>query len=144
MAILNYTTSIKTEKTSSEIQKILVMAGAQAIMTEYDDDQILCAMSFKINTAHGVISFRLPANIEGVYRSLCNSSLRPGYKNREQAARTGWRILKDWIEAQLAMVEAEMCEMAQVFLSYAQNDQGQTVYQALEKGGFKQLTHQQE
>ena len=31
MAILNYTTSIKTEKTASEIQKKLVAAGAQAV-----------------------------------------------------------------------------------------------------------------
>ena len=141
LAILNYTTSIKTEKTSGEIQQILALAGAQAIMTEYDSERIMCAMSFRIDTPHGMITFRLPANAEGVYRCICSSNVARSYKTREQAARTAWRILKSWIEAQLAIVDAEMSVITEVFLPYAQNSQGQTVYQALEAGGFKQLTH---
>ena len=38
MPILNYTTSISTEKTAGEIQKKLAMAKAQAVLCEYDDD----------------------------------------------------------------------------------------------------------
>jgi len=141
VTILNYTTSIKTEKTFMEIQKMLVEAGAQAVLTEFDDEQIMCAISFRISTPHGMIMFKLPANTNGVFKSICNNTT-PKYHTRDQAARTAWRILRSWIEAQLAMVEAEMSQITEVFLPYAQNESGQTVYQALEKSGFKQLTHQ--
>lgn len=142
MAILNYTTSISTEKTAGEIQKKLSMAKAQAVLCEYDDDSVMSAMSFRINTKFGTVMFRLPANTDGVYTALVNDYKVPRkLKTREQAAKVAWRILKDWVEAQLAIVDADMAEMAEVFLPYAQDSNGQTVYQSLEKGGFKQLTH---
>ncbi|MEQ9444719.1 MAG: hypothetical protein RJS98_04080 [Rhodospirillaceae bacterium] len=142
MAILNYTTSIAAEKTASEIQTMLAKAKAQAVLCEYDDDAVMCAMSFRIMTPHGMIFFRLPANTDGVFRSLSKSPKVPKrLKTREQAAKVAWRILKDWIEAQLAIVDAEMAQITEVFLPYAQNESGQTVYQSLESGGFKQLTH---
>lgn len=142
MAILNYTTSISTEKTAAEIQKKLAIAKAQAVLCEYDDETVMCAMSFRIATPHGMIFFRLPANTQGVYKALLNDSKVPKkLKSKEQAARVAWRILKDWVEAQLAIVDAEMADMTEVFLPYAQNQDGVTVYQSLEQGGFKMLTH---
>lgn len=142
MAILNYTTSIETEKTASEIQKKLAQAKAQAVLCEYDDDAVMSAMSFRIATPHGMIFFRLPANTAGVYKALLNDAKVPRkLKTKEQAAKVAWRILKDWIEAQLAIVDAEMASMTEVFLPYAQNQNGQTVYQSIEQGGFKALTH---
>lgn len=47
----------------------------------------------------------------------------------EQAARVGWRIIKDWIEAQLALVQTQMVTLDQVFLPYARTNTGETVYQ---------------
>lgn len=140
MAILNYTTSIKTEKTASEIQKKLAMAGAKAVLSEYDENGIMCAMSFRIQTNAGLLSFRLPINIDGVYQALCRDGVRSGLQTYAQASRVAWRIVKDWIEAQLAIIEAGQAEMVQVFLPYAQNQTGQTVYEAISQNGFKQLT----
>ncbi len=59
---------------------------------------------------------------------------RPKYRTRAQAARVAWRIIKDWIEAQLALVEAEQVDMVEVFLPYAQVQGGRTVYEALTSG----------
>lgn len=143
MGILNYTTTIATEKTAMEIQKMLAAAGAQAVLCEYSGDGVMNAMSFRIHTPHGVVSFRLPAQLDGVYKALQESPKVPRSKcTHEQAARVAWRILKDWIEAQLAIIEAGMAEMAQVFLPYAQNDQGETVYETIANNGFKALSHQ--
>lgn len=143
MAILNYTTSISTEKTAAEIQKKLAMAKAQAVLCEYDSDTVMCAMSFRINTPHGLIFFRLPANTQGVFKALRDDNKVPKrLKSKEQAAKVAWRILKDWIEAQLAIVDAEMADMTEVFLPYAQDQSGQTVYQSLEQSGFKMLAHE--
>jgi len=141
MPILNYTTSISAEKTAGEIQKKLAAAKAQAVLSEYDDNAIMSAMSFRIMTPHGMILFRLPANTDGVYQSLVSSEgIRPKFKTKEQAARVAWRILKDWVEAQLAIVDAEMADMTEVFLPYAQDSHGKTVYQNLKQGEFKMLT----
>jgi len=53
---------------------------------------------------------------------------------------TGWRIIRDWLEAQLAMNQAGMVSMTEVFLAYAQDNQGQTVYERLKDQKFSGLT----
>lgn len=142
MSILNYTTSISTEKTAGEIQKKLVKAKAQAVLCEYNDSGVMCSMSFRLNTPHGMISFKLPSRTEGVHKALQRDPDIPNrFKTKEQAARVSWRITKDWVEAQLAMVEADQADMVQLFLPHAQDHNGQTVYESLEKSGFKMLTH---
>jgi len=126
--ILNYTTKITTEKTASEIQKKLANTGAQAILCEYNDG-IMCAMSFRIDTPSGRVSFRLPVNTAGVYKVLQSSKIPRSKKTKDQAARVALRILKSWIEAQLAIVQAGMADLTEVFLPYAQNKAGRTVYE---------------
>lgn len=141
MAILNYTTSISTDKTAGEIQKKLAATGAQAVLTEYDQDGIMLAMSFRIQTTHGLLSFRLPINIEGVYQSMVKDrSIPRRLISYQQASRVALRIIKDWIEAQIAIIQAGQAELAQVFLPYAQNQQGVTIYESISKNNFKQLT----
>jgi hypothetical protein len=142
MPILNYTTTISAEKTASEIQVKLAKSGAQAVLCEYDENGIMCAMSFRVKTPHGMMFFRLPAHLDGVYRALCkNNKVPKRSKSREQAAKVAWRILKDWIEAQLAIIDAEMAEMAEVFLPYAQGEAGKTLYSLMVDTGFPLLTH---
>lgn len=141
MAILNYTTSISTEKTASEIQAKLVKAGAQAVLCEYGGDGIMSAISFRIQTPQGLIFFRLPSNKEGVLRALkSNRKIPSKLKTKDQASRVAWRILKDWIEAQLAIVEAEIAKISEVFLPYAQDPStGETLYNIIENKGFQNL-----
>lgn len=141
MTILNYTTKINTEKTCGEIQKMLAGAGAQAIMHEYNDDGVLIRLSFKIE-CHGILlAFLLPANIDRIYAILQNDRrVTRRDKNMEQAARVAWRIIKDWIAAQLAIVEAEQAEMAEVFLPYVQNEKtGKTLYKRILETDMKLL-----
>lgn len=142
MPILNYTTTVSAEKTASEIQAKLAKAKAQAVLCEYDDHGVMCAMSFRIMTKHGMIFFRMPANTDGVYRALTRNPKVPRrLRTRAQAANVAWRVLKDWVEAQLAIVEAEMADISEVFLPYAQGPDGRTLYHTLEQGGFKALAH---
>lgn len=142
MPILNYTTMINATRTASEIQAKLAKARAQAVLCEYDPHGVMCAMSFRIETSQGTLHFRLPAQIEGVLKALTKSDKVPRrLKTREQAANVAWRVLKDWIEAQLAIVEAGMAEMSEVFLPYAQTPSGLTVYQHFSSNGMKALTH---
>ena len=139
MAILNYTTSIAAEKTATEIQSMLVMAKASAVMSEYDGG-VLARISFRVNTIHGLHAFQLPANIDGVFLAMKRDRRVPNKsKTKEQAARVAWRIVKDWVEAQLAIIEADMATLPQVFLPYMQVSAEDTVYTMFEKRGFPAL-----
>jgi len=140
MPIMNYTTSIDSAKTASEIQKCLARAGASAVMTLYDEDQVLSSIAFQISQNGQVLSFQLPAQIDKVWQLLQSDNKVPRkLKTREQASRVTWRIIKDWIEAQMAIIEAEQAEMTEVFLPYLQDHTGQTVYQRLESHGVSGL-----
>lgn len=140
MSILNYTTQISVEKTSAEISRLLSTAGASAIMTEYEDS-VLCAIAFRVQGPYGPLSFRLPANIGKIEQVLKRSSKVPTkLRSKEQAARVAWRIIKDWLEAQLAIIKAEMVTVDQVFLPYSVTQTGETLYERISANQFKALT----
>jgi len=143
MPILNYTTKIKPEKTAGEIQSILGKSGAQAVMSEYQGGEVT-AISFRYEEQGNLLSFRLPINSEGVLKAFKRQKIRNCCCNIDQAKRTAWRIVKDWVEAQMALVEANQADLVEVFLPYLQDDTGTTVYKRLQGGGFKALTHNPE
>jgi hypothetical protein len=139
MALLNFSTSISAEKTVGEIQSKLAKAGARQILHEYDEAGNVSALSFRIMTKFGEMAFRLPANIPAVEAVLRKQFRRGRYVQTDHATRVGWRILKDWVEAQLALIETGMVTVEQVFLPYAQNQSGQTIYEALVEKRFSGL-----
>ncbi len=130
MPILNYTTKIDSYKTISEIQQELAKAGAFKITIDNDDKRNPVGLTFCIVYKNQPIAFALPCNFQGVKKSMTKNPKVPRAQcTDEQALRVGWRILKDWIEAQLAIVESELAELAEVFLPYAVMKSGETIYQ---------------
>ena len=127
MPILNYTTKINVYATLGEIQAQLVKHGARKIMQDYDADGHISALSFLIDTPTGQAGIRLPANVDAVYTVLHRQKIKC---DREQAERVAWRIVKDWIEAQMAILEAEMVQIDEIFLPYMINKDGQTFFTA--------------
>jgi hypothetical protein len=139
MPILNYTTTIEVSKTLGEISAMLAKAKAAAILTELEEG-IVSAISFRIKTEFGLLTFRLPANTQRFYEVIVRDRrITPKIRTREQAARAAWRTVKDWLEAQLAMIEAGLVDLEQVFLPYAQNQAGQTVYEIMKSQRFSNL-----
>lgn len=63
MAILNYTTTVDSYKTVSEIEHILVKHNAKSIMKNYDGESIT-GLSFLIDTGVQQIPVRLPVKNE--------------------------------------------------------------------------------
>lgn len=140
MPILNYTTSIESSKTIMEIMDKLAKAGAGSIMTKYDSEKLPTGLSFSLTINNTFVSFQLPANPEGVLKAMQKSGKVPRSKcTKEQALRVSWRILKDWVEAQLAIVEAQLADLAEVFLPYAVTNNRNTVYEQIKGGDMKLL-----
>jgi len=50
----------------------------------------------------------------------------------EHALKVSWRIIKDWVEAQMAIVEANLADVAEVFLAYAITKHGTTLYKEMQ------------
>jgi hypothetical protein len=118
---------------------MLAHARAEAILSEYSDG-VLAAISFRMKTEFGVLSFRLPANVEGVQITLGRDKAVPyRLRGRDQATRVAWRIVKDWLEAQLAMIRAGLVTLDQIFLPFAQDNQGVTLYERMREQRFATL-----
>lgn len=142
--LLNYTTQISAEKTVGEIYSLLSRGKAQSIMSEFDGAGNVGAISFRVMTEFGVISFRLPADISAAGKVLSKQALnreipRKFMNDVPQARRVAWRIVRQWVEAQLALVAIGMAKIEEVFLPYAQEASGKTIFEALSERKFNGL-----
>jgi hypothetical protein len=129
MPLLNYTTEIAAGKTASQVQSILAKAGAKRLLFEYGDDGEPVAIAFEAPTSFGLREFVLPTDPDAVLRVLRKQHVAPRYQNYTHARRVAWRIVKDWIEAQLAIIQTEMVTLDQVMLPYMRT--GDTTVYAL-------------
>lgn len=149
MPILNYTTTVAAEKTAAEIIAKLAAKGARRINQEYGESGDLVGIGFTFEVFGSPVYFKLPANEGGVERYMLNEARKRSRGNlakarmeqiQQQARRTAWRILKDWVEAQIALVESEQAEMAQVFLPYAEHESGRTMFELFSDNQQKRLS----
>jgi hypothetical protein len=143
MALKNYTTTISAEKSIAEITRILAAHGVRGIMMDYDNNGLISAMSFRINLGTGEVTFRMPCQWQSVFEVFKQQKLIPvakGYgidkekkqveydaKWRDQAIKTAWKLILDWTDTQMALVEVNMVTIPQVFLPYAVAKDGRTL-----------------
>jgi hypothetical protein len=137
--LLNYTTGISAARTASEIMEILARHGAKSVMVDYDDSGTAESLSFQIQTTGGaIIPIRLPVSWEAVLRVFKQQKMNREYCNRSQATRTAWRIVKVWVEAQMAILQTEMVSMDEIFLPYLiTGEEGKTLYQVISESKFQ-------
>lgn len=151
MPILNYSTEVPPERTVAEITQLLVRKGARSITTDYAADNRITAVTFLMVVGENAVRFQLPANVDGVARAMLrdkpwNSSRHRGGKaayERKVEVRArwvAWRILKDWCEAQIALIESGQADVAQVFMPYAVEVSGRTMYELFVETNQRQLS----
>jgi len=127
-----------------------VKHGVKSIMKIYGDDQEITGIYFVIELDGYQLTYRLPARVEKCQAILLGNlgrRARPETRKKipKQAERTAWKILSDWVEVQLAMVELAQIEITEVFLPYmyeAATDQ--TFYEKIKNmGGLQNLLEHQ-
>jgi len=141
--IKNYTSGIAAERSISKIEQVLVDLGATNISKQYTNSK-LSAISFLILVNGNSIPFKLPAKVDQVgealrksYRRLSTPALR---KITEQADRTAWKIVCDWVEIQATLIRLEQADFLEVFLPYVYKiDEDQTFYERLKSTQYKAL-----
>jgi len=97
---------------------------------EYDAGTIT-ALAFIVDSPHGDIVFRLPIDPDAVYRVMLRQSIPRRFMDNKQAVRVAWRIIKDWVQAQMALLETEQVRLEQIFLPYAIMQSGKTLYETM-------------
>ena len=152
--LFTYTTKIEASKTIAEIQENLVAHGAKSVMANYTDHGTIEALSFMIATPEGkLMGIRLPCDPKPVFEVLESQAsgnyrhpitnkiikIPRSYVNMDQALRVAWRIVKYWVEAQMALLETQMVKMEQIFLPYAIVKGGRTLFEAMKEDKFKLL-----
>ncbi len=143
MKLKNYTSGVAVDKSISAIETLLVRAGATAVSKFYED-QRLAGFIFQIPYNGIPLTFKLPSNPNAVKRVMMSEIRKPqkGTEQRvlEQAERTAWALLRDWVHTQLSMIQMEQAEALQVFLPYAYNGEtNTTLFDQVKQGGFKML-----
>lgn len=140
-ALFVESTKVPLDRTLSLIHSMLAEHGAQAIMSEYEENQIN-GLAFRIKLGETFIAFRLPCRWRSILALLKYKSDRYGPDDEARARRIAWRQIYWWLKAQLALVDTEMVQLTEVFLPYAQYRTGETVFERLRKTAYQQLTHQ--
>jgi hypothetical protein len=129
-SIANYATQVAVNKTVAEVQHLLAAPKATAILSEFDG----AFPSPSVSKSKLSAGFRRSRS--GHMSKASTKSISPKFGTREQAARVAWRIILHWLTAQLAMVEAGLVKVEEVFLPYAQDAASVTVYERLRERQF--------
>lgn len=157
MFLKNYTSNVPVSQTIYKIEQVLIRCGVSGISKEYTGTNgKIQALIFKIE-GQPPVQVRLPADVDAAWTALwldyagtelCQSDpTRTGYGSRkklkkadfrEQAERTAWKIMQDWVEVQMSMIQLKQAEPLEVFLPYAWNGQ-RTFYQELKASQFRAL-----
>lgn len=140
----NYTSKVAADRSIFLIEQKLIDFGASHILKEYDAQKQVSALSFTLmvdrTTLHRV-PFRLPANVKAVAKVLDKKAKTWKQQNAvaEQAPKTAWKLMLDWIDVQLALIEMGQADALQVFLPYCAQPGQPTFYEAIKADGYRAL-----
>lgn len=145
MALKNATT--KSKNIFTDIQKCLAAHKAQRMIFDYDMAGHIVSIQFGLEINGNMIGFKLPAKVENVSRIMYGCLLsglgggKFGDMRRDQAYRTAWANIRDWISAQMAMIDTNQVKFEQVFLPYMIDGKGETMFEKIEKQQFLQIAN---
>jgi hypothetical protein len=158
MYLKNYTSDVPVSQTVHRIEQVLIRCGVSGITKEYGPNAEVSALTFHIKfEGDKTVAIRLPANRDAAWNALwiayvdgdkLNSDGTALYWNtrkkkvkgdfKDQAERTAWKLVQDWVEVQMSMIQMKQADFVQVFLPYVW-DGTQTYYQKLKGTGFRAL-----
>jgi hypothetical protein len=131
--VANYTTTVPVTRTVAEVSKMLAEHGAQRVAVDYTD-RVPSGITFAIPE---VGLFTLPVDIDAMRQVLTEQAAAGIIRgnvvkvaSRAQAERVAWRVLRDWLRAQLAIIETRMVSLPEVMLPYLHTDDGRTLREA--------------
>jgi len=128
MALKNTFTRTPVDTMLKEIQKALIRVKSTGMNYKFDGSGRIVGLSFGLEIKGQNVGFLLPVNTEKV-RVVLERENNKRYDDDEYVYRVAWATMRDWVVAQMALIETEMAEPLQVFLPYAQDASGKTLFE---------------
>lgn len=117
------------------IQKALVSHKAKYVTYGYENERIT-SVEFVIDINGREYPFRLPARIENVQKIMYPGRRFLSETQKTQIYRTAWANIRDWIGAQMAMIDTGMVRPEEIFLPYMVANDGRTFFEVMNENQF--------
>lgn len=139
MPIKNYTTDIAVGKSMGEVIGALTRRGVTRVSTVFDEDGNPAGIAFTMKTPYGVREFELPVKVDGVLAAMKRDKVAAAKQTREHAAKVAWRIAKDWLEAQAALIDADLATLDEVMFPYMIANDGRSAFELMRDNALLEL-----
>ena len=146
-----HTTKVPPAQTAGEITGILIGLGATDISTQVADGE-LSGMSFNVQIQEERLAYKLPIRWKPISQMMVNERIASRRREgpleddvvariQEQAKRTAWRIVLEWLKVQMAFVETGARNAIEVFMAdmIVEKSGGKTVGELMTEHGAKAL-----
>jgi hypothetical protein len=134
---LNYTTVIEPDKSAAECMAMLGKFGAKRAGIAYDEHRVPFGLAFVLATRWGDRMYELPVDFAATQRVLQRAydsgNISRKFTEPAQGRRVAWRVIKDWLEAQLALIEAGLMDSERVMFPYMLVSPGQSLFTAYDE-----------
>jgi hypothetical protein len=157
MFLRNYTSEVPVSQTIYRIEQVLIKCGVLGISKEYTGVKgEVSAIMFHIKDNGKDFTVRLPANkdqaqdalfinyADGSDLSADGQRVVSSHKKKrrsdfaQQAERTAWKIVQEWVEIQMSMIQMKQAESLEVFMPYVWDGES-TVFQRVKGSGYRAL-----
>lgn len=147
MNLKNYTSTVPAERSIANIEHLLARAGATHIAKEFTHGKVT-SFIFQLNISDSHIPFKIPAKISQVFERLWADTSTKRLRDfdakkkvvMEQAERTAWKILHEWVEINISLIQINQVKAFEVFLPYVFDYKlQQTLFEKIEENGLKLL-----
>lgn len=145
MFLKNYTSDVPVFRTIANIEQTLAKCGVLRLQKEFGPTSNVVALTFTIPVGTSEMQVRLPAKpsevLEQLWARYRKETTRPRKKKEDfidQANRTAWKLVQDWIEVQMSFIQMKQADVVEVFMAYVW-DGKQTYYQAIKEANYKGL-----
>ncbi len=130
MPLKNYTTRVPANRSVQEIQEMLQAHGASGVLLDYEKGTgRIASVSFKIDFDGKIMGFRLPLKWREAKKVMENQNVRRAFDDEDYVYRVTWRIMRDWVDVQMALIELEMVKLVEIFLPYMIQKNGNTLFE---------------
>jgi hypothetical protein len=145
MNIKNYTSELDPSVSMAKIERVLVEVGASNINKRYKD-KICTGITFLIHDEglRQTIPFHLTAQVQECFNIFWSERVQKTERQKpavmQQANRTAWKILADWVELQCSMILLGQAKPLQMFLPFVYDvAKEETFYQKVVSGNINLL-----
>lgn len=158
MFLKNYTSDVPVPHTIMRMETTLIKCGVKGIEKQYEADGRVTAMTFTIEFPEAPsMKVKIPVREDQVLKVLWDEYVNgdkvsedgesigwPRTKRktkesfREQARRTSWKLMQDWVEVQMSLILMKQADVREVFLPYVMMGK-RTVFEHIQEKGFRAL-----